>query len=238
MDMNIKKRLQDEENFGDVKYYYDNIYKQLNTGKKSFISRFLIHSKVESAEDKKEGVIRLELGGGSGQHFQFLKDFNQNHFKMYITSDINLGSIQSIERNFDHNLEVIQIDAQELPFKNNSIDQIISTCVIGHLNDPEKALIEIQRVLKEGGICSFIVPLEPSFLLNMVRRIYQIPAARRLGFEGYELMVAREHRYNWQYLIRVVNHVFRHEKVKVRFIPFLVPVGGLNLSIVMKIYKS
>ncbi len=46
---------------------------------------------------------------------------------------------------------VIRADAYKQPFKDNSIDQIYSWCLLEHLEQPEKALREMNRVLKKGG---------------------------------------------------------------------------------------
>ena len=57
-----------------------------------------------------------------------------------------------------------------LPFENNSIESLSSLCVVEHIGlgrygdslDPsgsEKAMFEIQRVLKSGGYCYFSVPI-------------------------------------------------------------------------------
>jgi len=57
-----------------------------------------------------------------------------------------------------------------LPFEDNSIESLSSLCVVEHIGlgrygdslDPsgsEKAMLEIQRVLKSGGYCYFSVPI-------------------------------------------------------------------------------
>jgi len=42
-------------------------------------------------------------------------------------------------------------DAQQLPFVSNSFDIIISNCALEHFKDDEKALIEMHRLLRNGG---------------------------------------------------------------------------------------
>lgn len=233
----IRNNAMENMHYGNVDFYYEFIYDKLDTGRDSLISRWLIHRQVETIEEKTEDKIRLELGGGGGQHLKYLYKRNDKKYKSYIASDINFNSLKKYEINYGSNLSLMQIDAEELPFKDKSIDEIIGTCFIAHLKDPEKALIEMARVLKNGGKCNFIIPIEPSFLMNTVRKIYQAPQARKFDFEGYELMIAREHRYNWQYLVRITRHTFRHYKVKVKFVPFLIHLGNFNLSIVIKVFK-
>jgi len=46
---------------------------------------------------------------------------------------------------------VIRADVYELPFKNNSIEQVYCWCLLEHLQEPKRAMKELNRVLKEGG---------------------------------------------------------------------------------------
>ncbi len=54
-------------------------------------------------------------------------------------------------------------DAHELPFENETFDQILCTEVLEHLHTPEQAIKEMHRVLKTGGTLllttRFIFPL-------------------------------------------------------------------------------
>ena len=45
-----------------------------------------------------------------------------------------------------------EVDMQNLPYKDNSFDFVISDQVIEHLENPKKAVLESYRVLKSGGI--------------------------------------------------------------------------------------
>jgi len=49
------------------------------------------------------------------------------------------------------NIDVFGI-AKYLPFKNESFDMVLLTQVIEHLEDPQKALYETYRILKQNGI--------------------------------------------------------------------------------------
>jgi len=49
------------------------------------------------------------------------------------------------------NLDFLQADALNLPFKDESFDAVVSFDVIEHVQDDLKFLREIKRVLKRGG---------------------------------------------------------------------------------------
>jgi len=53
---------------------------------------------------------------------------------------------------------IVQGDAESLPFKDSSFDIILMTEVVEHLLDYAKALYEVRRVLKRGGVFIVSVP--------------------------------------------------------------------------------
>lgn len=56
------------------------------------------------------------------------------------------------------NVKLIEGDVTKLPFKNESFDKIILSEVLEHVPDDQKALTEMYRVLKPGGILGITVP--------------------------------------------------------------------------------
>jgi len=63
-------------------------------------------------------------------------------------------------------------DAQMLPFKNESIDKILCSQTLEHLEQPIKALREINRVLKPDGTAEIDFP-KPNFTNNMRYRFVE-----------------------------------------------------------------
>ena len=49
-------------------------------------------------------------------------------------------------------------DIHNLPFKDNSVDAFICISVLEHVEEPQKAMKEMYRVLKPGGYCYLWVP--------------------------------------------------------------------------------
>ncbi len=54
-------------------------------------------------------------------------------------------------------------DIKSLPFEDNSVDGIISECVLEHVRDPKATIEEMHRILKPGGLVYVIVPFVFSF---------------------------------------------------------------------------
>lgn len=71
-------------------------------------------------------------------------------------------------------------DVQNLPFKPDSFDFIVSLDVLEHVDDPITALQEINRVLKDDGVFLVSVPLE-MILLRIIREILiKLKISRRM----------------------------------------------------------
>jgi len=56
---------------------------------------------------------------------------------------------------------VIEMDLTALEFSNNAFDFIFCSHVLEHIPDDQKAINEIYRVLKPGGIAMLMVPIYP-----------------------------------------------------------------------------
>ncbi|MBI2041620.1 MAG: class I SAM-dependent methyltransferase [Candidatus Nealsonbacteria bacterium] len=78
---------------------------------------------------------------------------------------VNLGSgTQRIRKdviNMDihayHNVDIVG-DIYNLPFAENEADAVICDQVLEHLNNPDRALLEMARALKPGGLIYIAVP--------------------------------------------------------------------------------
>ncbi|MEM4396989.1 MAG: class I SAM-dependent methyltransferase, partial [Candidatus Woesearchaeota archaeon] len=56
------------------------------------------------------------------------------------------------------NIELIQGDVRNLPFKDNYFDYVVSYGVVEHFDETEKAIDEFYRVLKKKGLLFISVP--------------------------------------------------------------------------------
>jgi SAM-dependent methyltransferase len=93
----------------------------------------------------------VEIAAGTGRVTRHIRDSIPPEAKL-IASDISDDMLAVAKKKLGHlAIEWQQIDAQALPFKDNSIDLII--CCFGYMFVPDKAkaFAEVYRVLKEGG---------------------------------------------------------------------------------------
>jgi len=76
----------------------------------------------------------------------------------------------------------IQGDAMKLPFLDGSLDGVISTYVLEHVQYPEQAIAEMHRVLKPGGI----LYMETPFLFGFHGHVGGYSDYTRWTFKGLE----------------------------------------------------
>lgn len=101
----------------------------------------------------KENSKILELGCGNGlmwdeKYEELPKDVH------LILSDFSSGMCDLVrEKQKNHqNVEVKQIDIQNIPYEDNSFDIVIANHMLYHVEDVEKAIEEVYRILKPRGI--------------------------------------------------------------------------------------
>jgi len=94
----------------------------------------------------------LEIGIGVGGVIQFLKKDNE-----VIGSEISQSAI-NINKELGIKTIKIDLDNGRFPFKDKSFDVIIFIGTIEHLNNPQNAINEIKRLIKETGRIIISIP--------------------------------------------------------------------------------
>ncbi len=100
---------------------------------------------------KKNDII-IEFGAGNGRHWEERLDSLPDACKLFLT-DFSDGMIDRLHDKFCNNrsISVEKVDIQDVPYKDDFADVIIANHMLFHVPDLNKALSEVQRVLKQGG---------------------------------------------------------------------------------------
>jgi ubiquinone/menaquinone biosynthesis C-methylase UbiE len=106
-----------------------------------------------------EGRI-LEIGAGTGVNFKLYPECEHA-----IASEISIQMIE-IARHKTESIDIVQADAQNLPFPANHFDAAFATLVFCSVPDPALGLAEVLRVLKPGGRLILIEHVRPDGLLG------------------------------------------------------------------------
>ena len=77
----------------------------------------------------------------------FLRKIYKKKYKSYISSDL-------YRKDVDH-----QFDIEEIPYPDNSFDLVFASHVLEYVKNDKKAINEIKRVLRPGGLAFLPVPM-------------------------------------------------------------------------------
>ncbi len=94
-------------------------------------------------------ITIVDFGCGAGQIIPKIKKINPS--SEYIGLDVSEERIKLNKKKFKNNKFFLIKDGGVLPFKNNSVDYIISSDSIEHVYDTLFAFSEFARILKPGG---------------------------------------------------------------------------------------
>ena len=221
----------DEKESLYYKDFYSSIQRQNFQGMGSNLTDTSLMRTLYGLLKNKEDALILELGASSGEFTQ--KALKKLKFKKFFALDLKPGLanpelFESVTLN-NHNIQFIAGDAQQLPYEDNFFDICFSTCLLAHVDDPEKVMLEALRVTKKGGFIVFLMPTDPGFANQLVKRIVTYPSMRKLGINHPEYLYSQEHRNPIHNIIAISKHVFAHSFQKFAYRPFFLPSWNLNL---------
>ena len=120
--------------------------------------RFQPADKLIQRSGIRSGMTVVDLGCGSGAYTAFAARAVGERGKVYAV-DIQPAMLRQLERKLSMpenrdiaNIELRQASAYDLPFEDESIDLVYLVTVLMEIPDRGKAIREIKRVLKAGGI--------------------------------------------------------------------------------------
>ena len=209
---------------------YENNMQSGLIGKVFMLSHKLMERRF-NREDYFETV--LELGATNYKHVEYVK----HKFGKYILTDIKpFEPLQRVEQYRTNGLSLFEsvyfevTDAQDLTkYETDSIDRLIATCLILHLDRPKETLEQWRRVVrKSGGVLTFYVHCEPGALLRLMRFLSTHIKGRLKGWNHLAL-VYLEHKNHYLAVKYAVREVFAKDKVEISSFPF--PGLSWNLNI-------
>lgn len=101
----------------------------------------------------RRGKILLDVGAGKGELLE-----------LAIAAGVEAHGIEisgaRLKECQEKNLKVTKGDAYSIPFPDESVDYVVESEVLEHLEHPAKAVDEAYRVLKPNGVFAITVPIE------------------------------------------------------------------------------
>lgn len=152
-----------------MKPVYDNLAKFYDRAFAPFERRFLDRWRSETLSLLPKNAAILEIGAGTGANFK-----HYPHFHHAASTEISMKMLQVAQQKSIGN-ELIQADAQTLPFGENVFDAAFATLVFCSIPDPAAAFAELRRIVKPGGRVVLLEHVRPegfagilSDLLNVI----------------------------------------------------------------------
>lgn len=172
----------------------------------------------------------LEVGGNIGEHIEFVG----KEFESYTLTDYRQTGFSS-----QSDLIKFQVaDVHNLPFKNDSFDRTISTCLLHHLDNPKKALEEMRRVTVHNGLISILVPCDPGLAYRFAKRIGPYRKWRAAGIPNPNFYHYAQHRNHFPGIASIIQEVFELDETTTRYWPFGAKSWNLNLFTTTQIRVS
>lgn len=125
-----------------------------------FEKRFLDKWRAETLSYLPENSKILEIGAGTGLNFKHYP--NCRHA---VASEISIKMLE-VAKDKATSIELIQTNAEQLPFPDDSFDAAFATLVFCSIPNPKKAFAELQRVLKAKDKIILLEHVRPNGLFG------------------------------------------------------------------------
>lgn len=142
-----------QQTYDKLAKYYDGAFAPLE-------QFFLARLRAETLSHLPANAKILEIGAGTGANFRFYPTCDHA-----IASEISLKMID-IAKDKANDIELVQANAEHLPFPANHFDGAFATLVFCSVPSPETAFGEVIRVLKPGGRFVLLEHVRPDGVLG------------------------------------------------------------------------
>jgi ubiquinone/menaquinone biosynthesis C-methylase UbiE len=130
-----------------------------------YIQRLRFLKVLRLLKDEKFNSL-LEIGTGSGIFLKELSKFCDDLYAIDIHNRLNL--VNSMCKKLQISANLVQANVEQIGFKDNSFDAIVTVSTLEFVENLDKVICEIRRVMKQNGIfiavCPRINPLAEFFL--------------------------------------------------------------------------
>jgi demethylmenaquinone methyltransferase/2-methoxy-6-polyprenyl-1,4-benzoquinol methylase len=168
------------EVFDSVAGKYDLMNDLMSLGIHRFWKKFtLMHTGLT------EGMIALDVAGGTGDLAEALAKQVGKSGSVILT-DINASMLSEgrnklLDKGSFNNITLIQSNAEELPFEDNTFDCITIAFGLRNVTNKEEALKSMLNVLKPGGKLLVLEFSKPNDLLTPLYDFYSFNVLPKLG---------------------------------------------------------
>ena len=161
-----------------IKDYYEVKSKLVNTLKVTYLAKGSVGNlyRYRSEEilnilknflPKKENIVVLDLGCGAGW---YLRELEKGSFAIGVDF---CKEYLLIAKLYCKSADLVLADACNLPFRDFSVGFVLCSELVEHLLNPDEALKEVARILRERGLVLVTTPMKYSINEILGRKSYR-----------------------------------------------------------------
>jgi ubiquinone/menaquinone biosynthesis C-methylase UbiE len=203
MQLPRRENIQPTEIADPLKFYY------LPLARRFYIKRLEL---VLSLFQKRKFETLLDVGCGSGI---FLKELaNHCHRLHALDTHRRMSRVREMTVKERIPVDLVEASVTDLPYRSGTFDCIVSVSVLEHVRELSKALMEIRRVARKGGLIVLGFPIENAVTDWFLKLGYVLLPKARLE---------EEHVTNHSDIIRAVRSLFK--ETRLRHYPSTLPLN-------------
>ena len=166
--------------FDSVASRYDIMNDLMSCGMHRLWKRYTIQH-----ANARPGHVILDLAGGTGDLAREFARIVGDRGRV-VLADINAAMLEHgrrklVDAGIAGNVALAQVDAEALPFADNSFDRVSIAFGLRNVTDKEGALAEMNRVLKPGGKVLILEFSQPSRAIKPAYDLYSFKVLPLLG---------------------------------------------------------
>ncbi len=146
----MNKKFKIMRNFTKSARVYDR-----NSGLQDSLENILLKN-IKQDLRSAENISILDIGSGTGRLLKKIRKVNQRLFICGIDISWGMAEYANTRANKINKLKFIQADAENIPFRDNTFEMLLSSSTYQWITDHKKAFKEARRVLKRKGKFNFI----------------------------------------------------------------------------------
>ena len=164
---------------GKIKFYSLGVPKILDKeGRIKIANQIKSVLLIDLKKKNTKNLNLLDCGCSSG----IIANFLAKDFKRVVGIDIDRYAIKKAKLHQRSNLSFQVMDAEKMDFKDGIFDVVVCNQVYNFVNDPKKLIAEINRVLKNGGICFFGARNKLALIEPQYNKLFLSWFSRKLPF--------------------------------------------------------
>ena len=158
--------------FRNTSSVYDNFASNYDNFFSPFERWFMSNWREETFSNLTDYPRILEIGAGTGLNFRL---YPKHLFA--VASEISYKMLEFAKEKTNE-IQLVQANAEILPFADNSFDAAVATLVICSVSNPEQVFVELQRVVKPSGKLILLEHVRPNGALGIIFDILNIFAVK------------------------------------------------------------